>query len=55
MQVDATATATPLFAVEVAGITSDSRFIVDKVALTRATVREELGGRDDSTTFANFA
>ena len=41
--------------VEVAGITTDSRFIVDKVALTRDTVREQLGGRDDSTTFANFA
>ena len=32
-----------------------SRFIVDKVALTRDTVRDRLGARDDSTTFVNFA
>jgi len=41
--------------VEVAGITSRSRFIVDEIALTRDTVRDQLGARDDATTFANFA
>jgi putative ABC transport system permease protein len=39
----------------IAGITSRSRFIVDEVALTRRTVLERLGARDDVTTFANFA
>ena len=41
--------------VSVEGITTRSRFIVDEIALTRETVRERLGARDDTTTFANFA
>jgi putative ABC transport system permease protein len=41
--------------VTIAGITTRSRFIVDQVALTRATVLERLGARDDTTTFVNFA
>ena len=39
----------------IAGITSRSRFIVDKVALTRDVVRDQLGASEDTTTFANFA
>ncbi|HEX2127996.1 MAG TPA: ABC transporter permease, partial [Solirubrobacterales bacterium] len=39
----------------VEGITRRSRFIVDEIALDRAALRERLGGRDDSTTFVNFA
>ncbi|MCD6016087.1 MAG: hypothetical protein K0R88_2171 [Solirubrobacterales bacterium] len=41
--------------VTIAGITTRSRFIVDQVALTRDTVLERLGARDDTTTFVNFA
>ena len=36
--------------VTIAGITTRSRFIVDQVALTRDTVLEQLGARDDTTT-----
>lgn len=39
----------------IVGITTRSRFIVDEVALSRDTVLEQLGARDDTTTFANFA
>ncbi len=39
----------------VAGITSRSRFLVDEVAMPLATVRDELGAAQDTTTFVNFA
>ena len=39
----------------IAGITERSRFILQDLALTRDTVRDRLGARDDTTTFANFA
>ncbi len=41
--------------VTVAGITRDSKFIVENVALTRATLRDALGARDDTTVFVNYA
>jgi putative ABC transport system permease protein len=41
--------------VTVAGITHDSKFIVENVALTRATVRDQLGARDDATVFVDYA
>jgi putative ABC transport system permease protein len=41
--------------VTVAGITHDSKFIVENVALTRATLRDALGARDDTTVFVNYA
>jgi putative ABC transport system permease protein len=41
--------------VTVAGITHDSKFIVENVALTRSAVRDQLGARDDATVFANYA
>jgi putative ABC transport system permease protein len=39
----------------VEGITRDSKFIVENVALTRATMRDRLGARDDTTVFLNYA
>ena len=41
--------------VTVQGLTSRSRFIVEKLAIPLATMRDELGASDDTTTFANFA
>ena len=39
----------------VAGITHDSKFIVENLALTRSTLRERLGARDDATVFVDYA
>jgi putative ABC transport system permease protein len=39
----------------VAGITHDSKFIVENMVLTRDTVRDRLGARDDATVFVNYA
>ena len=41
--------------VTVAGITHDSKFIVENLALTRSTLRERLGARDDATVFVDYA
>jgi putative ABC transport system permease protein len=41
--------------VTVQGITRDSKFIVENLAIPRTTVRDRLGARDDSTVFVNFA
>jgi putative ABC transport system permease protein len=41
--------------VAVAGITHQSKFIVQNVALTRSAIRDQLGARDDATVFVNYA
>ncbi|MFL5871174.1 MAG: ABC transporter permease [Solirubrobacterales bacterium] len=40
--------------VTVAGITHDSKFIVQNLALTHATLRAGLGARDDTTVFVDY-
>jgi putative ABC transport system permease protein len=54
-QIEVTGPSGDVVNVTVAGITHDSKFIVENLALTRATVHDRLGARDDATVFVNYA